>query len=136
MAGLSCFQEAAMDADGIGLFNLAERRLSWLDQRQALLAQNIANANTPGFQARDLSPFAQLVAGAGEKLSVTDPMHLAGAVTTGRASQERPRERAPDGNAVSVEEQLTKVADTEGAQSLTTNLMHKYLGLFRTVLGK
>ena len=125
-----------MDADGIGLFNLAERRLSWLDQRQALLAQNVANANTPGFQARDLSPFDQFVAGAAEKLSVTNPMHLASVVPNGRASHERPRERAPDGNAVSVEEQLTKVADTEGAQSLTTNLMHKYLGLFRTVLGK
>ena len=125
-----------MDADGIGLFNMAERRLSWLDQRQALLAQNIANANTPGFRARDLSPFAQLIAGSEEHLRVTSPMHLAGSVPTGRNSRERPHERAPDGNAVSIEEQLTRVADTEGAQSLTTNLMHKYFGLFRTVLGK
>lgn len=125
-----------MDTDGIGLFNLAEQRLSWLDQRQALLAQNIANADTPGFQARDLSPFARLVTGSVNKLSVTNSMHLAGAVPAGRSAAERPHERAPDGNAVSIEEQLTRVADTEGAQSLTTNLLHKYFGLFRTVLGK
>ena len=125
-----------MDADGIGLFNLAEQRLSWLDQRQALLAQNIANADSPGFQARDVSPFAQLVAGAVERLTVTSPMHLAGAVPAGRDAHDRPHERAPDGNAVSIEEQLTKVADNEGAKSLTTNLMHKYFGLFRTALGK
>ena len=48
----------------------------------------------------------------------------------------RPTERAPDGNAVSIEEQLTKVADTDGAHALVTNLYRKYLGLYRIALGK
>ena len=40
-----------MDPTDIGLFRLAEQRLAWADQRQQLLARNVANANTPGFQA-------------------------------------------------------------------------------------
>ena len=121
----------------MGLFDLAEQRLAWIDRRQGLLAQNIANANTPGYVAKDLQPFAQTLARALPDLTTTNPMHLTGTSSVGRTDPLlRPRERAPDGNAVSVEDQLTKVADTEGAQALTINLYHTYLGLFRTALGK
>jgi flagellar basal-body rod protein FlgB len=125
-----------MDPDGIGFFNLAERRLSWINQRQGLLAQNIANADTPKFNAHDLIPFAQLLESSGRAMSKTNPMHISSMSASVSNLSPRPNERAPDGNAVSVEEQLTKIADSEGAQSLTINLMHKYIGLFRIVLGK
>ncbi len=126
-----------MADNGMGLFDLAEKRLAWIDRRQGLLAQNIANANTPGYQAKDLSPFAQSLAKVVPELAVTNPMHIAGATSTAATLlQERPNERAPDGNAVSVEDQLTKVADTDGAQALVTNLYKKYMTLFHTVLGK
>ena len=121
----------------MSIFGLAERRLGWIDQRQALLAQNIANANTPGYVAKDLQPFAQTLASALPQLAVSNPAHLSTTAVTGRMDPRiRPAERAPDGNAVSLDEQLTKVADTEGAQTLVTNLYHTYLGLFRTVIGK
>ena len=121
----------------MGLFDLAERRLGWIDRRQTLLAQNIANANTPGYLAKDLQPFAQSLARALPELAVTNPMHLAGSASgSGAAARARPSERAPDGNAVSMDEQLTKVADTDGAQALVINLYHKYLGLFRITIGK
>lgn len=118
------------------LFDLAERRLAWVDQRQAVLSQNVANANTPGYAARDVQPFATFLAAATPGLTVTDPMHLPGTGAAAGSLQPRPRERAPDGNAVSMEEELTKVADTAGIQSLTLNLYHKYSGLFRLALGK
>ncbi len=121
----------------MGLFDLAERRLGWIDRRQGLLAQNIANANTPGYVAKDLQPFAATLAQALPELAMTSPMHLTGTGAAGRMDPSlRPTERAPDGNAVSMDDQLTKVADTDGAQALVTNLYHKYLGLFRNVIGK
>jgi flagellar basal-body rod protein FlgB len=129
-----------MDPTNIGIFNLAEKRLAWTDKRQDVLAQNIANANTPGWEARDLKPFAATLAGMASAASEpvrTNPGHLAG--TTGGALlglQAKPAQRAPDGNAVSMEEQLTKVADTDTAQALTMNLYKKYLGLFRIAIGK
>ena len=121
----------------MSLFDLAEQRLGWLDRRQGVLAQNIANANTPGYVAKDLQPFAESLARALPELAVTNPNHLSGTTLTGRTDPRiRPTERALDGNAVSMDDQLTKVADTDGAQALVTNLYHKYLGFYRTVIGK
>ena len=75
-----------MDQTQIGLFDLAERRLAWIARRQAVLAQNIANANTPHFQPHDLKPFAAALSGMNASAPVrTQPNHLAGAA--GGASQ-------------------------------------------------
>lgn len=130
-----------MDPSGIGLFRLAEERMAWLDRRQAVLAQNVANADTPGYQPRDIRPFKDVLArtgaGFGAALAQTSPLHLAPA---GGQSvdllQARPQERAPDGNAVSLEQQLLRVADTGTAQELATTLYRKYSGMFRLALGR
>lgn len=128
-----------MDLTRADVFGLAEQRLGWLEKRQELLAQNIANADTPGFQARDLQPFAAALARAGTASPArTQPGHLAG--TSGGALQPaspaKPPERAPDGNAVGLDDELMKVADTETAQELVTNLYTKYLGFFRLAFGR
>src|SRR4051794_27816387 len=68
-----------MDPSKTGLFDLAEKRLTWAAQRQAVLATNIANANTPGYQAKDVTPFAQVLAGTGALAPTqTRPNHLSG----------------------------------------------------------
>jgi flagellar basal-body rod protein FlgB len=121
----------------IGLFDLAEKRLAWVDHRQELLAQNIANANTPGYQSKDLTPFAEALVQAAPDMVRTSAMHLPGAGNGAPLDRKRrPSERAIDGNAVSVEEQLTKIADTDGTHALVTNLYRKYMGMFRTAIGK
>ncbi len=125
-----------VDPTDIGLFRLAERRLAWVDQRQKLLAQNVANANTPGFQPRDVAPFAAALAQQSVSLARTSPDHLAGNLDASAASHARPSGRAPNGNAISMEEQLGKVADTSSTQELVSNLYRKYQGLFRTALGR
>jgi flagellar basal-body rod protein FlgB len=129
-----------MDVSQIGIFSLAEKRLAWLDQRQNLLSQNIANVDTPQFQEKDLLSFATSLARvtAASTPVRTNPLHMAG--TTGGALQPdgslKPEERAPDGNAVSMDDELIKVADTDNAQALTTNLYTTYLGMFRTALDR
>ena len=123
----------------IGLFRLAEQRLAWVGRRQQVLAQNVANASTPGFQPRDVPAFATALARVtpGAVLARTSTSHLAGSDPSATAARvSRPRERAPDGNGVSMEEQLVKVADTAGTQELVANLYRKYHGMFRTALGR
>jgi flagellar basal-body rod protein FlgB len=126
---------ATTDSD---LFALAERRLAWVDQRQDVLAANIANADTPGWQAKDLKPFAAVLAGAGAAvpLAVTNPKHLTGHQGSGVATTVAAGERAPDGNAVALDAELGKVADNQATQALVTNLYGKYLSLFNTALGR
>lgn len=58
-------QIGPMDPTRIGLFDLAEKRLAWTAQRQGVLAANIANANTAGFQARDVQSFESVLSGSG-----------------------------------------------------------------------
>lgn len=126
-----------MNPTRLNLFDLAERRLGWLNQRQTLLAENIANADTPGWSPRDLPSFAANLAAAGTPLARTEPGHLAGTQDTILAATEpRPGARAPDGNAVALDEQLTKVADTQTAQELVTSIYKKYLDMFSLALGR
>ena len=122
-----------MDPTDISLFRLADQRLAWVDQRQALLSQNIANADTPGFTPQDLAPFASHLSSA---LTATDPAHFGGGRTSMSLAHNRPHERAPDGNAVAVEGELGKIADTASTQALVLNLYRRYAGMMRTALGK
>ncbi|MFT8246727.1 flagellar basal body rod protein FlgB [Roseomonas sp. BN140053] len=119
---------------------LAEERLRWLDRRQGVLAGNIANADTPGYRPRDLSPFAQVLAQrTAPALAQTAAGHLSPAGGSG-AARARPDRRAsevaPDGNAVSIDEQALKVADNETAHQLATGLHRSFLNMFRTALGR
>lgn len=123
-----------MDIAQIGPVALAERRLHWLDQRQRVLAQNVAHADTPGYQARDVAPFAQRV---GQAMAATDARHIAAGVTASRARDDRAAsERTPNGNGVSLDEQALRIAETDQQHALAMGLHHKYLALFRVALGR
>jgi flagellar basal-body rod protein FlgB len=45
----------------IQLFDLASRQAEWLSVRQQVVAGNIANANTPKYQAKDVTPFSAVL---------------------------------------------------------------------------
>jgi len=132
-------QIALMDPTRIGLFDLAEKRLGWTAQRQSVLASNIANANTPAFQARDVQTFESVLSGRGSmEPARTQPGHMAGTTPTGLASltTDSSGTRALDGNGVSLDQQLTKVADTETTQAMVTTIWKKYVGMFSMALGR
>jgi flagellar basal-body rod protein FlgB len=132
-------QIAVMDPTKIGLFDLAEKRLVWTAQRQSVLAANIANINTPGFQERDIESFESMLSGGGTVEPVrTQPAHMAGTIPSDLASliTDPPKARALDRNAVSLDQQLTEVADTETTQGLVTSIWKKYMGMFSTALDR
>ncbi len=129
-----------MDPTQIGLLDLAERRLAWADQRQAVLAQNIANANTPGYQPHDLQSFAAALDGAGAVVAPvrTQPNHLTGTTTATAPNEvvDRTHPQSPDGNAVVLDEQLVKVAETDTTHALVTTIYRTYIGMISTALGR
>jgi flagellar basal-body rod protein FlgB len=125
-----------LDLAAVPLFALADRRLSWVAERQSVLAANIANADTPNWQAKDVTPFAAMLRAPGIALAQTAPGHIAGAAAQGAGIRTVPGERSPDGNSVALDKELAKVADTDAAHEIATDLTRKYLGLFRTAIGK
>ncbi len=110
---------------------MAEKRMAWIDQRQSVLVQNVANANTPGYVASDIKPFSAFLAAQAQLPE--------GASAPGRAAQPVKDTvaagRSPDGNAVVLDDQLEKIAETDTAQQLSMNLYKKYVGMFKTAIG-
>ena len=126
-----------MDPTDIPLFALADRRMAWLDQRMTTLAGNVANADTPGFLPRDVTPFAQTLAGMGAvEPARTSPMHLSGTLPTGAATRPTTGERAPDGNAVSLDTQMLRLSETDAAHDLVGELYKKYMAMFKVAAGR
>ncbi len=126
-----------MDPSNGNVLDLADRRLRWLDRRQQVLAQNIANADTPGWIARDLRPFADILAdGTGASPARTQPKHQLGTRDPNLQALAPITARGTNGNTVSMEEQLINVANTDSAQSTAINIFRKYIGLFRMALGR
>lgn len=116
--------------------------MSWLNQRQEVLAQNIANADTPDYVPQDLEPMEfRRVLHKVEPVAParTDPAHLVGTLGAPKPfREETPRHRyetAPAGNAVVLEDQLINVADTQMEYQLVTNLYRKHVGMIKTALG-
>lgn len=125
-----------MDSPSDAFFDLAERRMSYLDRRSAVLADNISNADTPGWRTRDLKPFSVALAKAEVVPVLTNELHLPGTALSDPALQALSGERAPDGNAVRLDVELEKVADTDSAHMLVSDLWKKYLGMYSTALGR
>lgn len=127
------------------LFQLLSARAGFLQARHAVLAQNVANADTPRYRPRDLvepdflaALEGQTTAAAPVGLARTRADHLAGVPTT--AGGPRPQridgfEVAPAGNAVIVEEQIRLLGSAERGYQLATSVYGKYVAMMRTAIG-
>ncbi|MDH5490032.1 MAG: flagellar basal body rod protein FlgB [Rhodospirillaceae bacterium] len=133
-----------MDLNNMTLFSLMKGKLKWLSQRQEVLAQNVANSDTPGYKPSDLKAFSfkEMVKTPQNKINMTaaDPLHLQGRRQRIGVAQEiqdaRNYETSPDGNAVVLEEQMAKVAETQIEHKVITELYRKQLSMIKTALGK
>lgn len=125
-----------MDLTEIPLFALADRRLAWVSARQSVLAQNIANADTPGFRAKDLSPFGAALAQAALPLAATASGHLPGSTESLGRVLTVTGETSPDGNSVAIDRELVKVAEADSAHEAAIGVTKSYLSMFRTVIGR
>ncbi len=133
-----------MDLNKIPVFAAITKRMHWLNQRQRVLADNIANANTPGFRPSDLEEPSfneELRRTTKMRMKVTSPQHIfenPGSQSTDFTTrkQKNTYEMSPDGNAVVLEEQLMKVTETRMDYDVMTNLYRKHMGMLRTALGR
>lgn len=142
-----------MDLNNFAVFGLMRKRMAWLTDRQAVLAQNLANADTPNYASKDLSApnFKRVLeaygigAGKGGAAAASAPVRLA-ATNAGHIQPPSPEaraqplgvkggaERSPAGNDVSVEDQISKITDTQMDYQMTANLYRKHLAMIKSVL--
>lgn len=131
-----------MDFSKITLFQAMKDRVAWLTQRQEVLAQNIANSDTPGEPPMEIEPFTfgGVVRREGIQLETTRDKHMLAPRRGGREfsidETRKPYETAPAGNAIILEEQMMKLNETGIQHKLMTELYKKHLKMFRTAIGR
>ena len=121
-----------MDLPDVPLLSMLRERMNWLHQRQDVLSQNVANADTPGYVARDLKPldFEDTLAAqtrTAPALTATDPRHIAiDAVAHAiRRSWTRRTKPAPTAIPSAWKQEMIKVSDTQAQFQAAANLYAK-----------
>lgn len=122
----------------IFLLSLAASQARWLETRQATIASNVANVNTPGYGAVDVVPFeTTLDRNASVVPAVTSPMHIPGDDLL--SSTEKVRKSASwdvvhSGNSVSLEQEMLKAGDINRDYSLNTAIVKSFHHMFTTAM--
>lgn len=140
-----------MPTQELTLFQAMSAKTKWLNKRQQVLAQNIANADTPGYRPQDLKAldFKDVLAKSSSQRAMsanrpnvtkTNSAHIGSGVLSGREvspkDQRKTYEVAPAGNSVVIEEQLLKANQTAGDHRLMLNLYQKNIAMLRAAIGQ
>lgn len=139
-----------MRVDDIPLFSMLKGRLRYLDARQKVIAENVANANTPGFTPRDIKPpqvdtggpgfattlgMTQPSGGGGMTMAMTRPGHMLPPDSQGangfKADKTPDSETRLDGNSVVLEEEMLKMAESRMAYDAAITFYQKSMNLLR-----
>ena len=129
--------------EDLTLLAMAKKQMDYLTRRQEVLAENVANANTPNFKTKDLAPlsFKNVMQPPAETVRavVTNPMHISPEVqptTFETVTVKRPEETKPNGNEVGLEDQMQKIGDVTNSYTLAINIFQKNIALLKTAIGK
>jgi len=131
----------------IPILSMLRMRLDWAQARQRVLAENVANSDTPKYRAHDLAPLkfedpplaTPPATVAAVTLTRTDEGHMPGvglSQSPYRTGNTRLFDVRPTGNAVNLEEEMMKVAANQMDFQTATALYTRSLNLIKTALGK
>ena len=124
-----------MDLTSSPLFTLAQNRLAWIDRAEEVRAENIANADTPGYQQAQMPPFsASLDQAAGLTPTATSPGDIPLPPLPDQLPSGANAAAVAGADGDTLDNQLGKLANSETMQNFTINLYGAYLGMFRTAL--
>ena len=119
-----------------------KNRMQYHQTRQKLLAENVANADSPGYRPKDLKPFDILLAaqqGSGSTQAKTSSGHLGGNASSGSGLGSQRAglfEKTQSGNAVNLEDEMMRIAQNNSDYQMAATLYGKSLSYMRIALGK
>jgi flagellar basal-body rod protein FlgB len=124
----------------LSVFKTAHAMAVHAAQRQTLVAQNIANADTPGYRAKDIEAFSGTyqVARVGDGMSATRSGHLNGTVSTASYGTpfERPGDADPNENSVSIDLELVHGVEARRQHDRALAIYKSSLNVLRSSLGR
>jgi flagellar basal-body rod protein FlgB len=130
-----------MPIGGLSLFQALSDKMRWHQDRQGVLAENIANADTPGFVERDLKAYSfrdEMRSVATLTMSTSSPTHMS--ATSGGVgaygTESSPFEITPSGNGVTLEDQMMKVSANDMDYQAVTTLYTRSMRLLKIAIGR
>ncbi len=125
-----------MTLNDIPLFAMLKGKLQYENQRQTLVAQNVANADTPDYAPRDLKAFTfdQAMQSQGVAMVRTNAMDITPAPSSGGAAADS--EVRLDGNDVVLEDQMMKLTQARMDYDAAVGLYQQSLQLLKTAIKK
>ena len=129
-----------MPITDIPILSMLRQRMEWHQERQRVLAENVANADTPNYRARDLAPpdFSHAMQAA-LALDRTNPLHITAQAGGGSAFAADSSGRyaiRPRGNSVTHEDEMMKVASNQMDYEAVTSLYTRSLALIKLAIGR
>jgi len=113
----------------VHLFDLAARHAQWASIRQTVISGNVANANTPGFAARDVEPFESVLDSTHLSMAKTASNHLdisGSAFGTSTDIQRDTWNVHYSGNSVSIDEEMVKAGEVNRAFMLNNGVVKSF----------
>jgi flagellar basal-body rod protein FlgB len=114
----------------VNLFDLASQQARWLSVRQSAVAGNVANANTPGYHAREVEPFESVLSNTRVSMAATHADHLKGGQATQASfsikETEPPETELPSKNTVVLENEMMKAGEVRRSYELNTAIVKAF----------
>jgi flagellar basal-body rod protein FlgB len=113
----------------LALFSLASQEAGWLSTRQATIASNVANANTPGYRAQDVQPFSAVLSHLQLPMATTAPGHIQPASLAGDRTKVKTNDSwdvVHSGNSVNLEQEMMKAGEVNRAHALNVNIVRSF----------
>jgi len=121
----------------IYLFQVASQKAQWLSARQIAVADNVANATSPGYHALDVQPFSTVLDASPIAMAATEPGHIAPADSNVASLKEvdpDPGEESLSGNTVNIERQMINLGAVSRDFSMTANIRRAFHQLLLAAL--
>lgn len=117
----------------MSLFQVYSAMARHAAEAQKTSAENLARANEPGYKAVEVESFAEFVTRTSQQAGAqSGSLDLSGSfeqrLTGGAAS--------PNGNTVSIEEEVFKSAEAVGKHTMALNVYTKSMDLMKLALGR
>ncbi|HLQ17516.1 MAG TPA: FlgB family protein [Tabrizicola sp.] len=119
------------------LTRMAQALAAQSGARMAVIAENIANADTPGYKAKDMPAFAEVYESAGQDMRATRPGHLTAAASGTMPIPDVVRgHEAPNGNSVSLEAEMVKSVEARQSHDMALAIYRATSDVIRASLGR
>ncbi len=119
------------------LTRMAQALAAQSGARMAVIAENVANADTPGYKARDLPAFVEVYEEAGLQLRATRPGHMTGSPSGAVPVPDIVRgQDAPNGNSVSLEAEMVKSVEARQNHEMALAIYRATSDVIRASLGR